>query len=102
MTADERLHPVLVRQDIIASIMAVNERQLKCESTIYGREIERACVLKDIDTSGATPVLEQQLQALDAEIARLTAEGQKLGLEREWLEQTLAEAPGDAAHARKQ
>ena len=102
MTDGGRQLPVLTRQAIIVSIMAVNEKQLRLDNAHYGRDIERACVLRDIETLGASAGLSEQLKVLDAEIDRLTVERQKLTKEREWLEQSLAGFQGDAAPARKQ
>ena len=102
MTAGDRQLPVLTRQTIIVSIMAVNEKQLRLDNAHNGRDIERVCVLRDIETLGASAGLSQQLKVLDAEIELLSAERQKLTQEREWLEQSLADFRGDTAPARKQ
>lgn len=90
MTADDRQLPVQARQSIIASIMTVNEKQLRLESAANGRDIQRACVLRDIEKLGASAALDEQLKGLEADIAKLAAERQRLILEREWLEQSLS------------
>ena len=102
MTTDDRQLPVPTRQSIIASIMAVNEKQLRLESAANGRDIQRACVLRDIEKLGASAALDEQLRNLDADMARLAAERQRLIMEREWLEQSLSSLLNQPPTASKQ
>ena len=102
MTTDDRQLPVPTRQTIIASIMAVNEKQLRLESAANGQDIERICVLRDLETLGTSTALNEQLKSVDAEIARLAAERQRLTTEREWLEQSLSDSLGETPKSARQ
>jgi hypothetical protein len=88
---------MLERHRLVVSIIDVNSRQMRCDGSIAGLDIDRARLHRDLRGAEAPPSAHEELAAVDQRLRELTEERRKLAMEREWLDAALAEFDGAAA-----
>lgn len=92
---------MLARHKLIEAMIDNNLRQLKFDTAWCGADIERACVLRDMERAGDDRELAERLVELDRRIERLEEEHRSLVAEREWLNKSLLEFDEQAAANRR-
>lgn len=98
MTTPNPRDLMLQRHEIVMRIMAANSRRLHLDNEINGLDIERRIEERDtpLTPDGEATI---RLQEITQRLVSLKDECSKIQVEREWLEQTLAEFDRGAAAA---
>ncbi len=82
---------MMERHRIVVSIIEINSQQLRCDSISAGLDIERLCAVRDAERPGEVPEASEALADIERRAREVEERKRKLKVEREWLEQSLAE-----------